>query len=226
MTSSKLLLPAVAIAVAVLATIIGPKYFPISSGSPTHTIDGISFPSTINIASTQSFIGGGTRFKWGFKVYAVGIYGENKTIKSLAKRYANLSTEKLLKTKSLYSDFSDNKAGKTLLLRFHREVGASDVAEALSEALKPRLGDEKSNVFQSFILDMISGDRVAKGSDIYISCKGEKLWASTMGKAIGASTIGLKGLCPAIFMVYLGDRPVSPQAKDGFAKGFETLANQ
>ena len=226
MTSSKLLLPAVAITIAILAAIMGPKYLPSPSDPPIQTIDGISFPSTINIASSQSFIGGGTRSKWGFKVYAVGIYGEKKTVKSLAKRYANLSTEKLLKTSSLFSDFSDNKAGKTLLLRFHREVGASDVADALGEALKPRLGDEKSNMFQSFILNMVSGDRVAKGSDIYITCKGEKLWASTTGKASGASTIGLKGLCSAIFMVYLGDSPVSPQAKDGFAKGFETLANQ
>jgi len=40
-----------------------------------------------------------------------------------------------------------------------------------------------------------------KGSDIYITCKGEKLWASTTGEASRASTINMKGLCPAIFMV-------------------------
>jgi hypothetical protein len=225
MTSSKFILPTLAIAIAVLAATLGPQYLN-SSNLSTQFIDGIAFPSTINIASTQTFIGGGTRSKWGFKVYAVGIYGESKITKSLSKKYGALSTEDMLKTGSMFSDFSESKGGKTLLLRFHREVGASDVADALGDALKPRLGEEKSKTFQTFILDMVGGDRIVKGSDIYITCKGEKLWASTRGVTSGASTISLKGLCPAIFMVYLGDRPVSPQAKEGFAKGFESLARQ
>jgi hypothetical protein len=225
MTSSKFILPTLAIAIAILAATLGPQYLN-SSNLSTQVIDGIAFPSTINIASTQTFIGGGTRSKWGFKVYAVGIYGESKITKSLSKKYGALSTEDMLKTGSMFSDFSESKGGKTLLLRFHREVGASDVADALGDALKPRLGEEKSKTFQTFILDMVGGDRIVKGSDIYITCKGEKLWASTRGVTSGASTISLKGLCPAIFMVYLGDRPVSPQAKEGFAKGFESLARQ
>ena len=158
-------------------------------------------------------------------MYAVGIYGEKKITKSLAKKYSGLSVDKVQKSKSLFSDFSENKAGKTLLLKFHREVGASDVADALGEALKPKLGNEKADTFQTFILDMIGADRVAKGSDIYITCKGDKLWASTNGTR--RSSMNMKGLCPAVFMVYLGDRPVSQQAKEGFALGFfEAMTNQ
>ncbi|KAL3775242.1 hypothetical protein ACHAWO_012993 [Cyclotella atomus] len=115
----------------------------------------------------------------------------------MIKKCSGLSTEKSLKTNSLFGDFTEDKVGKTLLLRFHREVGAFDVADALGEALKPQLGDEK----------------------------GEKLLASTTGKASGASTINIKGLCTAIFMVYLGDCPVSRQA-EGFVKGFEALTKQ
>lgn len=159
-------------------------------------------------------------------MYAVGIYGERKITKSLTKKYSGMSVEKLLKTNSLFSDFSENKAGKTLLLKFHREVGASDVADALGEALKPKLGGEKVGTFQTFILHMIGADKVAKGSDIYITCKGEKLWASTNGKTSGSS-MNMRGLCPAVFMVYIGDRPVSQQAKEGFVHGlFESMANQ
>lgn len=224
-SSSKLVLPAFAVVIAVLAAVLGPQSLN-SLDLSTYTIDGIPFPSALKIGSPQSFIGGGTRSKWGFKVYAVGIYGEKKITNSMIKKYSGLSTEKMLKTNSLFGDFSEDKAGKTLLLRFHREVGASDVADALGEALNPRLGDEKANKFQTFILDMVGGDRVVKGSDIYITCKGEKLLASTTGKASGASTIDMKGLCPAIFMVYLGERPVSPQAKEGFVKGFEALTKQ
>jgi len=217
------LVPTLGIVIAILATLLDSQYLNSSNLSTQQIIDGISFPSTINIVSPQSFIGGGTRSKWGFKVYALGIYGEKKITKSMLKRHGGSTAENLLKENLLFKDFSENKAAKTLLLRFHREVGASDVADALGEALKPRLGVEMSKTFQTFVLNMVANDRVSKGSDIYITCKGEKLWASTNGKASGASTISLKGLCPAIFMVYLGDHPVSPQAKEGFTKGFEAL---
>lgn len=190
-------------------------------------IDGISFPSSIKIAGpAQTFIGGGSRIKWSFKVYAVGIYGEDKTIKSMTKKHAGASTDALIKSDSFFKDFSENKSAKTLLLRFHREVSASDVADALGEALKPRVGDKASESFQAFILDVVGGDKVRKGSDLFITCKGEKLWASTTGGGDDASSISLKGLCPAIFMVYLGEHPVSPQAKEGFVKGFETIMNK
>ncbi|KAL7512112.1 hypothetical protein ACHAXN_011510 [Cyclotella atomus] len=63
----------------------------------------------------------------------------------MIKKCSGLSTEKSLKTNLLFGDFTEDKAGKTLLLRFHREVGAFDVADALGEALKPRLGDEKAS---------------------------------------------------------------------------------
>ena len=216
------LIPALGIVIAILASLLDSQYLN-SSNLSTQIIDGISFPSTINTVSPQSFIGGGTRSKWGFKVYALGIYGQKKITKSMMKRHGGSTKENLLKENLLFQDFSEDKAAKTLLLRFHREVGASDVADALGEALKPRLGVEMSKSFQTFILNMVGTDRVAKGSDIYITCKGEKLWASTNGKTSDASTISLRGLCPAIFMVYLGDHPVSPQAKEGFTNGFETL---
>ncbi|KAL3787364.1 hypothetical protein HJC23_004389 [Cyclotella cryptica] len=229
-SSAKLLLPTLAVVIAILAVVIGPKYLspePPNSIISNQVIDGISFPSSVKIAgSAQKFIGGGTRFKWGFKVYALGIYGEDKTIKSMTKKYAGASMEGLMKSDTLFTDFSESKSAKTLLLRFHREVGSSDVADALGEALKPRLGEKESESFQTFILDVVGGERVQKGSDIFITCKGEKLWASTTGGSDNASSITMKGLCPAIFMVYLGENPVSPHAKEGFVKGFETMTNK
>lgn len=186
-------------------------------------IDGIAFPQKLKAASfKQDFIGGGTRVKWMVKVYGVGIYSEPKFMKSL-KNYIGVSGEDLMKSSDFFNDFAESKQVKSLLLRFHREVGASDISEALGEALKPRVGEEISDTFQKFILDMIAKDRLEKGSDIFITCKGEKLWASLDGGKDAAS-IGIKGLCPAVFLVYLGDTPVSPQTKEGFANGFAGLA--
>ena len=56
--------------------------------------------------------------------------------------------------------------------------------------MKPRLGDTASESFQAFILDVVGGDRIQKGSDLFITCKGEKLWASTTGG--GDESISLK----------------------------------
>jgi hypothetical protein len=218
MTASKSLVP-VAIFIAILSFLVGDRFT--KDIDTTNEIDGITFPSTISVPSKQTYVGGGTRTKWGFKVYAVGIYGEPKMISSL-KKYSSSSAEKLLKTDAVFSEFSESKGAKTALLRFHREVAAKDVAEALGDALKPRIGGEKADNFQTFIMEMIGADKIVKGSDIYITCKGEKLYASTTGGK-DAETISLKGLCPAVFMVYLGDKPVSMQAKEGFAKGLEGL---
>ena len=55
--------------------VVGPNILShdVSTNGQSVFIDGIAFPSSI---SKQTLIGGGTRFKWGFKVYGVGIYGE------------------------------------------------------------------------------------------------------------------------------------------------------
>lgn len=70
MGTSKLLIPAVAIA---LFAILYEPLFGNFSGEMSETvhIDGLSFPTDIKTAGAkQILIGGGTRSKWGFKVYA------------------------------------------------------------------------------------------------------------------------------------------------------------
>ena len=67
---NKLLIPAVAIAI--FAILYGPLFGNLSNEmSETVHIDGLSFPTDIKSAGAkQMLIGGGTRSKWGFKVYA------------------------------------------------------------------------------------------------------------------------------------------------------------
>jgi len=86
-----------------------------------------------------------------------------------------------------------------------------------------KVGEKSSNEFSSFMLDMVGSEKLKVGADIFITCKGEKLWASLTEGKKDASTISIKGLCPAVFAVYLGHKPVSPQAKEGFEKGFAEL---
>ena len=204
-----------------------------SSSSSTRIIDGMDFPDTIKInGATQSLVGGGTRTKWSFKVYTVGIYSDIKIIQSLKKKYhepMNNNGDKV-NNKLLTRDFSDSKlsggGAKTLLLQFRREVSAPDMVEALSDALVTKIGKDKSIKFSEFILNM-APDRLTKGTNFYISCKGEKLISSlnnnNNSKESSSSSISIKGLCTAIFDVYLGNNPVSQAAKDGFEQGFADM---
>ncbi|KAL7536913.1 hypothetical protein ACHAXR_011314 [Thalassiosira sp. AJA248-18] len=224
MGSSKFLFSVLAVVIAILAATLGPAFLGNDSILMSETsvnIDGMPFPSDIKIAgSKQSLLGGGTRSKWGFRVYAVGIFSDTKLVKSLKKKYVGDVTGS-----NLSNDFSESKLARTLLLRFHREVASSDISEALGEALIDKVGEDTSKKFQTFILDMVEKqgkNGFVKGSDLYITCKGEKLWAS-LSEGKDASTISMKGLCSAIFMVYLGSSPVSPQAKEGFERGFSDL---
>lgn len=222
MGASKILFPVLVVGIAIFAATIGlPSVFlaneAILMSEQSVDIDGMPFPSDVKIAgSKQSLIGGGTRSKWGFRVYAVGIYSDHKIVKSLRKKYGDVVDAKLVR------DFTESKQARTLLLRFHREVAASDMTDALGEALISRVGEDVSKVFSTFILDMVGGDRLKVGSSLYITCKGEKLLAS-LSEGKSTDTISIKGLCSAIFSIYLGESPVSPQAKEGFEKGFLLL---
>jgi len=155
MGASKFIVPVLA---AIFACLVA-KYFadffevspPSSGGSSiiltskrSMNIDGLNFPTDIKIlGSMQSLIGGGTRSKWGFRVYAVGIYSNPKLTEYLKKKHlggggsnsmdANTSSK-------LSRDFSESHLARTLLLRFHRQVSASDMADALGEALVEKLG--------------------------------------------------------------------------------------
>ena len=212
------------VVLAIIASVImGPDAFYGSkvggdTSKTTLTVDGVPMPTTIKAAGIQqNLIGGGMRTKWGFKVYVAGFYSHPNLVASLKKKY---EADKGANLQNLASDFGRGKQARTVLLRFQRSVAASDISDALGEALKPKVGADTSDKFQKFILDMVGSDRLEKGSDIYITCKGEKLSAS-LTEGNDSSSISIEGLCPAVFEVYLGDKPVSPPAKKGFADFFE-----
>mmetsp|Transcript_37629 Transcript_37629/g.80316 ORF Transcript_37629/g.80316 Transcript_37629/m.80316 type:complete len:229 (+) Transcript_37629:94-780(+) len=223
LSHGKFVIPLLVAIAAVLLSMFGRDLLepPSDAAAPAASeriIDGVAFPGEIKAAGAkQLLIGGGTRSKWGFKVYALGIYSDPKLIKSLKKKYPGDASGT-----NLSKDFGEGKQARTLLLRFRRGVASADISEALGEALVDKIGEEKSSQFSQFVLDVVGSDRLEKGSEVYISCKGERLWSS-LAEGKEALAIGVKGLCAAIFEVYLGSGPVSPQAKDGFEKGFADL---
>ena len=91
------------------------------------TIDGISFPATVRLSGTTlKLCGGGTRLKFNVvKVYAAGLYADAG---SLAP-FAGKPVSELSKSASFYESLVTGKFAKTLLLQFHRSVGA-DTSES------------------------------------------------------------------------------------------------
>ena len=52
-------------------------------------------------------------------------------------------------------------------------------------------------------------------------CKGDSLYVSTTETT--GPHISARGLCPALFGIYLGKSPISPAVKLGIATGFAKL---
>lgn len=108
-------------------------------------------------------------------------------------------------------EFSYSEQALTLLLRFHRQVPASDMAEALGEALVHKIGKDKSDTFTSFIEGIVGqrdGGMLLKGTDLYITCKGGKLRVS-LGEGKNADKINMKGLCPGLSCLPRGETRVT-----------------
>jgi len=56
-------------------------------------------------------------------------------------------------------------------------------------------------------LKAVLGESVARGAQLYLTCKADSLYVSDA--AAPGQTVGGKGLCLALFGVYLGKQPVS-----------------
>lgn len=190
----------------------------LSSGSAVagDSIDGLAFPGQLK---GQSFVGGGTRAKYGaVKVYAVGLYIDAGRAASSLKPFVGLPAEKL--PANFFKTLQTGKFDRTLLLQFHRAVAADTVAGALRDSLAGRLSAAALDKFRSTLLATLGDASVLKGAKIFFSCRGDSLTISTGTLSGNAQSIRDKTLCPAFIDVYLGPKPISPAAKAGVAAGF------
>lgn len=163
-------------------------------------LDGLNFSEVINIEGKNFVLNGaGMRIKKiafvGIKVYAAGLYLENK----------EKNPEKIL---------SEN-VSKCLLMHFvYSNVGKDKLKDAFLEGFQnnnPLLSEKlRSSVdrFLSFWDDMKSGDGAKL---IYIKDQGTKVIIKN--KEIG--TIEGKDFSRLLFSVWLGDNPPNKELKEG-----------
>jgi len=169
-------------------------------------------PSAVGGSRPQVLLGTGLRTKsfLRVKVYAVGLYVDEKAIDSL------VSAADQVGDRVVSGCFN-----KSLRLVTARSIAGESMRDAFEDALSPRfhqardvrrLGGTEHDFerFQSYFLN----DQLAKGTELVFSCSASGRLSIRLGEK-RLQDIPSEALCWALFDVYLGRSPISKDAKRG-----------
>jgi hypothetical protein len=187
----------------------------------------VEFPVRLTVVdkkTTHELAGMGVRVKkkffMKFKVYAVGFYIDEKAaLPVLRKSAADLSVKKLEDSKDFRKALLSDKFGKTVRLVMVRDVDADTMAEAFEDSLWPRMKartkETKDRTAAKAALDKFRGffEKEAEEDQVmdFTWVPGGKLYAVVDGKKF--PVVQNEALCWALFDIYLGDDPISDDAK-------------
>lgn len=180
----------------------------------------VKFPTELQAPSggPQQLAGTGVRTRTFLKVkvYAFGLYVDAAGARTALTAWRGRSAADLARDQSLYNELLKGSLPMTLRLVMTRDVGADQMSEAFNEVLGPRVaqadqrgmpgGAEALTRFRGFF-----SDRLTKGTELVFSRNGNTLKVSIGGKDAGEIDNG--ALAWALFDVYLGDKPISPDGK-------------
>ena len=180
----------------------------------------VDFPAELRTpAGVQLLAGTGVRTRTVFKVkvYTFGLYVDGDRARTTLAAWRGKSAADLGSDASLYDALLKGSFPMTMRLVMARDVGAQQMAEAFDEALAPR-------VAQGAQRDMPGGaealarfralftSQLRNGTELLFTwAPGDKLLVSIGGRQLGE--IENRALCWALFDVYLGPKPISPEGK-------------
>lgn len=118
----------------------------------------------------------------------------------------------------------DGQSRVQLRLKFYRNVDKATLVKAIADSVRPRLEDPEAaglHWLSSTLLDMVTdmGGSVTPGAELIFS------WNEKDGTLClqldGAPAMCLRSpkLAHALFDVYIGDDPISPEARKNFVEG-------
>ncbi|MDQ3949044.1 MAG: chalcone isomerase family protein [Gemmatimonadota bacterium] len=180
----------------------------------------IAFPTELQTpVGVQRLTGTGVRVRTVFKVkvYAFGLYVDGDGARAALAPWRGKSAAELASDASLYDELLKGSFPMTMRLEMARDVGAHQMAEAFDGALAPRVaqaaqrgvpgGAEALGRFRAlFTSELRSGSEL-----LFTWAPGDKLLVSIGGRQVGE--IENRALCWALFDVYLGPKPISPEGK-------------
>jgi len=116
----------------------------------------------------------------------------------------------------------DGAYTKALKIIMARSVGAQKIGDALAEALEPKVKgtDAPMGDFKAFFGGL---DKLDTGNQITFTQVGTTLKVEVPS---GAKDFSSAALCKAMFDIYLGDSPVSPNGKASMAQGLLKLCGK
>ena len=181
----------------------------------------VPFPVELNTPNDtrHALIGTGlrTRTVLNVKVYAFGLYVEPAGARTALAAYAGKTPQDLERDASLYQALLRMSVPMSLRLVMTRNVGGDQMSEAFDGALRPRVqsvqstmpgGEEALNTFRGFF----SVERLTEGAELVFTCTPDgNLHSAVSGERKPA--ISSRALCWALFDVYLGNNPISPNGK-------------
>ena len=179
----------------------------------------VKFPTELQTPSGPPLLGGTgvrTRTFLKVKVYAFGLYVDAAGARTALAAWRGKSAADLGRDQSLYTELLKGAFPMTLRLVMTRDVGADQMSEAFNEALAPRIAqaEQRGMTGGADALTRFRGffsDRLTKGTELVFSRTGNTLKVSIGGKDAGEIENG--ALAWALFDVYLGDKPISPDGK-------------
>jgi chalcone isomerase-like protein len=180
----------------------------------------VDFPRELQTpAGVQLLTGTGVRTRTVFKVkvYTFGLYVDAVAARTALAPWRGKSAADLASDASLYDELLKGSFPMTMRLVMARDVGAAQMAEAFDEALAPRVaqaaqrdmpgGAEALSRFRAlFTSELRNGAEL-----LFTWAPGNRLLVSIGGRQVGE--IENRALCWALFDVYLGAKPISPEGK-------------
>ena len=188
----------------------------VSCGDVLEKATNTKFPSQSK--SGLSLVGVGVRVKQigpiAAKVYSLGIYGQKNAIASKCKAMKCKSSKELLAHKS----FSDLFASGDIVLKMVRSVKVETFTEALSGAIKPRMGGKDMDAvvkFSKIFTDALPNE-ITKNTEVKLTCSGGGVDVTINGKNSGSVSSAI--LSKAMIQTYTDKNAVSPSLREDVSK--------
>jgi hypothetical protein len=183
----------------------------------TEKVTGISFSDTLSAAGKSlKFVGAGERRKAilgpvAVNVYAIGLYVDAAAAKMAGVTVIDDETAAYALSKGTFT--------KSLRLVMARSVGGEKIGDALAEQIIPRVKGTDAPVdgFKSFFKSI---EMLENKNEVIFTQTGSTL---TVKSPVATKDFVSADLCSAMFDIYLGDKPVSENAKKSMVAGFRGM---
>jgi hypothetical protein len=190
---------------------------------------GVGFDSQKTVdGKAYTLVGAGIRKKFGFKVYAMGLYLENVDAKrafpSLAQKAGGTSKEQLAAGDRAQSFIVWGSFDKIGVMHFVRDVGSEKIRDAFQEGFEEQLSDkaptdvrDATNAF----LKMVDRD-LKSGDELILHTNGDGKIDMSIGGQNKGSVQNVK-LARALWNVWLGSKPVTADLKRDLVNRIDEL---